>query len=90
MIKTIQIIVSGRVQGVCYRASTHKVATHHKIDGWVKNLPDGCVEIRARAEDHQLEHLIAWCHAGPIFARVDNVTVTELEVTDLAPGFIIA
>ncbi|NOT84764.1 MAG: acylphosphatase [Methylococcaceae bacterium] len=87
--KTVQIIVSGRVQGVCYRASTQKIAKAHNIQGWVKNLPDGCVEIRACAEAQQLEHLISWCHAGPIFARVDGVTVTDVDTVDLAPGFII-
>ncbi len=53
MIKTVQIIVSGKVQGVCYRASAQKIARQLQIDGWVKNLPDGRVEIRAQGDAQQ-------------------------------------
>lgn len=89
MIKTVQIIVHGRVQGVCYRASTQKIGTKLNLDGWVKNLPDGSVEIQACGETLELEQLIAWCHKGPVFAKVDQVIVKELDVPELAPGFII-
>ncbi|MCX7086860.1 MAG: acylphosphatase [Methylococcales bacterium] len=91
MIKTIQIIVSGRVQGVCFRANTQKIALIHQIDGWVKNCPDGRVEIRARADSQQLDQLIAWCHKGPLFAKVDSVTVSDMPIESPEPavGFII-
>jgi acylphosphatase len=89
MIKTVQIIVSGKVQGVCYRASAQKIARQLQIDGWVKNLPDGRVEIRAQGDAQMLEQLIAWCHKGPVFARVNQVIITESNNTAMAPGFII-
>lgn len=89
MVKTVNIMVSGRVQGVCYRASTQKVAHQLGLIGWVKNRPDGCVEIQAQGELEQLEQLIAWCHKGPIFARVDSVNVTDLEVILTTSEFMI-
>lgn len=83
MIRTVHILVTGRVQGVCYRASTQKKAQHLGIEGWVKNLPDGRVEILAQAESILIEQLIAWCHRGPSLANVTDVLVEELAPTDL-------
>ena len=90
MTQSIHIIVSGRVQGVSYRASTQKTAKKLQLDGWVKNLADGRVEICARGDAVSLEQLIAWCHKGPVFARVDNVNVQPIDAEGLATGFHIA
>ena len=67
--------VSGRVQGVCYRASTQERARALGLSGWVRNAPDGAVEIDAQGQAAQLDALIAWCHQGPPAARVDDVQV---------------
>ena len=69
------IWVSGKVQGVWYRASTVEEARRLGLTGWVRNLPDGRVEIVAEGPREALEKLVAWCHEGPPLAVVDEVKV---------------
>jgi acylphosphatase len=66
--RRIHAIVSGRVQGVSYRASTAHEARRLGLVGWVRNLRDGSVE---------LEKLLTWCHAGPPAAKVTTIVVTD-------------
>lgn len=89
MIKTIQIHVAGKVQGVYYRASTQQTAQQLHIDGWVSNLPDGRVHILARAEENMLQQFIAWCHQGPTYAKVTSVHVEDMPDVAVSPGFIV-
>lgn len=89
MIKAIRIYVAGRVQGVCYRASTQKQARLWQIEGWARNLDDGRVEIMAQAEDEALDQLVAWCHKGPMLAKVTSVSVESLPLADIPAGFVI-
>ncbi len=70
----INIWVSGKVQGVYFRASTAKQANKLKLKGWVKNLPDARVEIHAQGEDASLQQLLQWCQKGPILAKVSDVS----------------
>jgi len=65
--------VSGRVQGVFYRASTVQEAARLGLVGWVRNEPDGSVLIEAQGEREGVEHLLAWCGKGPPGARVSRV-----------------
>jgi len=76
--KTIRLTIKGKVQGVFYRATAKDVADLLGIKGWVKNLPDDNVEIRATASEEILQKFIAWCKHGPPKARVDEVIVEEL------------
>lgn len=76
--KTVQLIISGRVQGVYFRAFTQKQAIKYEITGYVCNKDDGSVEVVACAEDEKLERFIRWCHKGPIMAKVKNVVINEL------------
>ncbi|MTI21649.1 acylphosphatase [Fulvivirga sp. RKSG066] len=71
--KHYNITVSGRVQGVFYRASTKEKAESLKIIGWVKNRSDGTVYIEAEGPRESLDELIDWCKQGPSQARVENV-----------------
>lgn len=81
--KTIQIKVSGRVQGVCFRAATQKQAEQLGIMGIVKNNTDGSVNIVARhAKKEILDIFINWCHKGPIMAKVTDVAVKEFTTTE--------
>ncbi len=73
--KRAHIWVSGRVQGVWYRATARDVAQRLGLTGWVRNLPDGRVEIVAEGDETTLEEFIKWCWEGPPLARVDNVEV---------------
>ncbi|MEM7365139.1 MAG: acylphosphatase [Pseudomonadota bacterium] len=71
--KTVYGWVSGRVQGVAYRASMQREALHLHLTGWVRNLADGRVEFVATGHEAQVESLIEWARSGPAFARVDEI-----------------
>ena len=75
MRKTIKIIVSGKVQGVCYRAYTHTQAEKLGLYGFVRNLSNGDVEIVATGEQSSINALIEWAEVGSPYAIVDNVNV---------------
>ena len=72
---TVRLIVRGRVQGVFYRHSTRHHANSLVLSGWVRNLPDGTVELEATGSKDVLESLIEWCHGGPPSAIVEQVEV---------------
>jgi acylphosphatase len=74
-LKQVQLFVRGRVQGVFFRASTQREAKRLGLTGWVKNRPDGGVEIIAEGEEDGLKELIAWAQRGPSAARVERVDV---------------
>ena len=69
----IHLIIHGKVQEVWYRASTEKKAQELGVTGWVKNLPDGTVEVLAQGERAQLEALKDWCYEGPPAAKVEKI-----------------
>ena len=74
---SVRAVVSGRVQGVFFRAFTLQQATNLGLTGYVDNLPSGeSVEVRAEGERKKLEELIAYLKIGPPRARVEEV-VTE-------------
>jgi acylphosphatase len=68
-----RFLVSGRVQGVFYRASTREQALRLGLVGSAVNLPDGRVEVRAEGESEALQELERWLHRGPPAARVDGI-----------------
>lgn len=74
----IQIQVFGRVQGVGFRYYTQQKALELGITGFVKNKPDGSVFIEAEAEETKLNEFLMWCHAGPAWAKVQEVKFQEL------------
>jgi acylphosphatase len=69
----MRAIVRGRVQGVCFRAETREQARRLGLCGWVRNLPDGRVEVLAEGSEQHVRELIAWCQTGPPHARVDMI-----------------
>lgn len=71
--------ISGRVQGVTFRASTRRKAKELGVKGWVKNLPDGGVEAVFEGPEEAVKELVDWCHDGPRPARVENVEVNWKE-----------
>lgn len=73
-------LVSGKVQGVFYRASTAERARALNITGYAKNLPDGCVEVLACGDEAKVRELIDWLWKGPPAAKVGGVAIEEAEV----------
>ena len=70
-------LVTGKVQGVWYRAYTQKQAKHLGLTGWVKNLRNGGVEVVACGNEEQLDALHQWLQHGPPLARVTQVLCTH-------------
>lgn len=70
-----RLIITGMVQGVCYRANAVDVAADNGVAGWVKNKPDGSVEAVLEGSRDCVTKVIEWCRLGPPKARVDKVEV---------------
>lgn len=81
-----EAIVSGTVQGVCFRHYTRQTAQRLGLAGWVRNRPDGTVQVLAEGEREALEGLLGFLHQGPEAARVQQVQVEWLPFEgDLSP-----
>lgn len=75
-IKNLRVIVSGKVQGVFFRASVKKVADILGVKGFVRNEHNGSVFVEVEGEDEMVNKLIDYCHHGPDSAQVDKVSIT--------------
>lgn len=85
----VRCLVSGRVQGVYYRSTTAAEAQRLGLDGWVKNLGDGRVEVVAAGAPPAVTTLAGWLWKGPPAARVESVLLEEW--TEAVPkGFVVA
>jgi acylphosphatase len=81
-----KFIVSGRVQGVFFRASTRTEAVRLRLNGYAKNLADGSVEVLACGDATALDELQRWLQKGPPVARVESVE--RLAADEISPhGF---
>jgi acylphosphatase len=78
--RSYQILVKGKVQGVSYRFSAHAKAIQLGLTGFVKNLPQGDVYIEAEGKEEKINDFIKWCHVGPPLADVSEVIATETEL----------
>jgi len=85
--KQVRIIVSGRVQGVYFRAHTEEVGRRLMLNGFVRNLPDGNVEVVAQGREKELNELIEFCHNGPPASKVDKVDIKYEEIKERFVGF---
>jgi acylphosphatase len=80
----VHVFVSGRVQGVFFRAETAHIADRLGLVGWVRNLPDGRVEALFEGEKEDVEKALDFCRRGPPGARVQNL---DLKWEDWKGGF---
>ncbi len=71
------MIVSGRVQGVSFRARTQITAEALGLTGWVRNLPDGSVEAVFEGPKDKVREMVEWCRRGPRMAEVTRVEIIE-------------
>ncbi|MBN2603301.1 MAG: acylphosphatase [Candidatus Thermoplasmatota archaeon] len=83
----VQVIISGRVQGVWFRANTKNKAEQLGITGWVRNTNNGKVEALFEGEDEVLEKMLKWCNHGPPMAEVTDVKVKRNPDTDEHDSF---
>ena len=86
--KIVRCVVSGRVQGVWYRASTRKKAVELGLRGSVRNLSNGDVEVIMAGSSDAVMTLCRWLWTGPSGARVNGVTVAECD-EDVGSEFIV-
>ncbi len=75
----VKVVISGKVQGVFYRAHTQNTADRLGIKGYVKNLANGSVEAVFEGDQPAIDQMINWCHKGPEMSRVENVQTQEIK-----------
>ncbi len=71
--KTLRLVIHGRVQGVFFRDSMRQEAQHLKVAGWVRNNSDGTVEAAVQGEPATVDAIVRWAHRGPQHAKVTRV-----------------
>jgi acylphosphatase len=77
----VDVTVTGRVQGVAFRAYAEQQAQRLGVTGWVRNEPDGSVAGHFEGEPEAVQALVDWCREGPRLARVQRVDVRPAEAT---------
>ena len=82
--QAVSLKITGKVQGVFFRAETKKKADELKLSGWVKNCSDGTVEIFAQGDDAKLNEFEKWCKKGPPMARVYGIQAKPQEPSDFS------
>ncbi|WP_224336748.1 acylphosphatase [Haloprofundus halobius] len=80
------VFISGRVQGVFYRANTRDAARERGVDGWVRNLDDGRVEAVFEGSEPAVDSMVDWCETGSPDANVEDVDA-EYEAPEGLDGF---
>ncbi len=74
-------IITGRVQGVCFRMETRRAVEHLKVSGWVRNKRDGSVEAVFEGDEADVKAALEWCQQGPPISRVDDMQVSWEDYT---------
>ena len=85
---SVDVVVSGQVQGVFFRATMREKARELDVNGWVRNEPDGSVAAHLEGSPDSVRTLVEWCHHGPSGALVGRVATSEAPATG-ASGFAI-
>jgi len=80
-IKNVRVLISGRVQGVCFRACTRDQAQILNLSGWVRNLSDGRVEALFEGSTEVIEQMLEWCKEGAPSSSVSDLEVFEEEAS---------
>ncbi len=78
----LRATVHGKVQGVGFRAATVQQARLNGLTGWVRNAPDGSVEVLAQGRTDALDVFLSWLHRGPSRAQVERVDIVDGYVTE--------
>jgi len=87
MIRRVEAIIFGYVQGVSFRYYTRREAERLQLGGWVANQPDGSVKVVAEGSHESLQELVSFLSYGSPAARVDHVKVDWLDATNKFSGF---
>jgi acylphosphatase len=89
VLKTLHLVIHGRVQGVFFRQSMQREAQYLAISGWVRNRSNGTVEAIVHGDPAAVDAMVRWAHKGPEMAHVERVDVyptdgdyTNFEIMD--------
>jgi acylphosphatase len=85
----VRCYITGLVQGVGFRYATRRQAINNEVTGWVKNLPDGRVEVLACGASGSIDKFMAWLQQGPIHAKVVTVISNQEDWQEFAEFAII-
>ncbi|MDG6996001.1 MAG: acylphosphatase [Nitrososphaerota archaeon] len=85
----VNVVISGKVQGVFFRSNLRSIAERNAVVGWVRNLPGGEVEALIQGRKKDVEKVLAWCNKGPDRAKVTNVSVKQVDTTQSYSNFAI-
>ena len=89
MTRQYEIRVSGRVQGVGFRAAASRKARSLRLRGWVENMADGSVRIMILGDAYKCTRFIHWCREGSAYSWVDKVDIQEKNPETLGPFTVI-
>lgn len=78
----VHVFISGKVQGVWYRAKTKNKAKEFGIKGWVRNTKDGRVEALFQGDEKRVDDMISWCTKGSPLAIVTDIEVEKIEISE--------
>lgn len=84
-----RLLISGKVQGVGFRAAAAAEAYRLGLTGWVRNLRDGRVECAVQGPEETVARFVSWCRVGPPGSRVEGVQVQEVAVEAGEEGFVV-
>jgi len=73
----VHAVISGKVQGVCFRLETQRAAEKYGVSGWVRNRRDGTVEALFEGDEDQVSSVLEWCKKGPPLSQVRNVEMSR-------------
>ncbi|WP_020587518.1 DNA polymerase IV [Desulfobacter curvatus] len=76
----VEVNITGRVQGVCFRHETHLAAQDRRLSGYVRNMPDGSVHALFQGEQGNIQDMLAWCRKGATFSEVKDVNTRTVPV----------
>ncbi len=83
-----QVIFEGRVQGVGYRYTVKDLSRGFEVCGWVKNLPEGSVELQVMGEKDEVESFIKEiAEESPVAHHIKNLTATKIPLLENCSGF---
>ena len=86
--RAVEVLVTGKVQGVAFRAYAAREADRLGVAGWVRNRSDGTVHALVEGEEEAVESMLAWLRRGSPSARVHHLAVVDTDPADLV-GFVV-
>ncbi len=78
----VHLTISGKVQGVFFRAHTREKAEELGVTGWVANEADGTVSVVAEGPENKINNFVDWCHSGPSTSEVKKVKIDKVDYMD--------